>query len=439
MDHREQHGCLSIRELGVRAGGARLVEDVSLDLEPGQVVGLIGPNGAGKSTLLRSIAGVGHGGEATSMQLDGDDLLRISARDIARRMAYVSQTAPDTHGFTALEVVLTGRYPHLRRMEVEGARDRAIARDAMERTETDAFAERDAATLSGGERQRVFVARALAQDGQVLVLDEPTASLDVRHQLAVFELARQVAARGVTVVAAVHDLRLAARFCDRLVLMCRGRILADGTPAEVLTADRIAAVFGVRAAVHQDPVTGYLAIEFGAPAQPAPVEQAATRLHVICGGGSGSEILRELATNGFRVTAGPLGEGDIDLLTARSLGIDALAHPPFAPVDDELHERHKEAVSASDITVLCDADFGAGNVRSIGAARAAHQLVVLETRSIAERDFTGGRASHSYAALRPARRVSTVADLLSTIHSLIDEQVGSSASPIASGTQEKAS
>ncbi|MCY3958456.1 MAG: ABC transporter ATP-binding protein [Chloroflexi bacterium] len=261
----ERTASIRADELGFRVEAKALLERVRLHADQGQLVGLIGPNGAGKSTLLRAIAGVLRPQEG-AVWLEGEELKTIPARDVAARMALVPQIAPYTHGFTARELVLMGRYPHLGRFQIEGPNDERIAREAMELTETDEFAERTLDTLSGGERQRVFVSRALAQQPRVLLLDEPTANLDVLHKLRVLDLVRQLVDEGLTAVAAIHDLGMAARYCDRLVLLSEGRVLADGTPAEVLAPDIIEAAFGVRSAVYPDPVTGSLVVSLIAPA-----------------------------------------------------------------------------------------------------------------------------------------------------------------------------
>ncbi len=261
----ERTASIRADELGFRVEAKALLERVRLHADQGQLVGLIGPNGAGKSTLLRAIAGVLRPQEG-AVWLEGEELNSMPARDVAARMALVPQIAPYTHGFTARELVLMGRYPHLGRFEIEGAADEAIAREAMELTETEEFAERTLDTLSGGERQRVFVSRALAQQPRVLLLDEPTANLDVLHKLRVLDLVRQLVDEGLTAVAAIHDLGMAARYCDRLVLLSEGRVLADGTPEEVLAPVIIEAAFGVRSAVYPDPVTGSLVVSLIAPA-----------------------------------------------------------------------------------------------------------------------------------------------------------------------------
>ena len=264
---------LSAEGLSYSVETQTLLDSVYLHAEQGRFVGLIGPNGAGKSTLLRALSGMlrhQHG----AVLLEGTDLRSMSSRDVAASMALVSQIAPYTHGFTSFELVLMGRYPHLGRFQIEGREDNRIARDAMRQTDTERFADRTLDTLSGGERQRVFVSRALAQQPRILLLDEPTSNLDVFHQLKVLDLVRQLVNEGLTAVAAIHDLHMAARYCDRLVLLSDGRVLAEGRPEEVLTPEAIESAFGVRCAVYPDPVTGSLAISLIGPADtPTPVAE----------------------------------------------------------------------------------------------------------------------------------------------------------------------
>lgn len=242
-----------------------LLDRVDMRAERGQFVGLIGPNGAGKSTLLRTLSGVLRHQQG-AVWLEGSDLGAMPARDVAAMLALVPQIAPYTQGFTAFELVLMGRYPHLGRFAVEGQADDRIARDAMLLTETDHFAPRTLDTLSGGERQRVFLARALAQQPRVLLLDEPTSNLDILHQLTILGLVRQLVDNGLTAIAAIHDLNLAARYCDRLVLLSNGRVVTEGAPEEVLTPETIESAFGVRSAIYREPVTGALAISLIEPA-----------------------------------------------------------------------------------------------------------------------------------------------------------------------------
>ena len=250
---------IDARDVTFSVEARRLLDRVDLQARRGQFVGLIGPNGAGKSTLLRAISSVLKI-EQGAISLEGEDLRALGAKRIASSLALVPQIAPYTQGFTTFELVLMGRYPHLGRLQVEGEHDDRIAAEAMRLTETDRFAERTLDTLSGGERQRVFIARALAQEPRVLLLDEPTSNLDILHQLKILTLVRRLVDDGLTAVAAIHDLNLAARFCDRLVVLAEGRVLAEGSAAEVLTPETIEVAFGVRSEIHRDPATGALMV-----------------------------------------------------------------------------------------------------------------------------------------------------------------------------------
>ncbi|MBI3972526.1 MAG: ABC transporter ATP-binding protein [Chloroflexi bacterium] len=244
---------LSVEDVGYRVDAAQLLDTITVRASAGEFVGLVGPNGAGKSTLLRAIDHIIRP-SAGSIRLDGRALADLSPRQIARIVALVPQSTVLDFGFTCVQVVLMGRNPHLAPLRPEGSADWSIAHDAMAATETLEFAHRSIVEMSGGERQRVFVARALAQQPRLLLLDEPTSNLDVGHQLQILDLVSDLVTRGVTAIAAIHDLNLAARYCHRLVLLHRGRIRASGPVAEVLTPEHLAATFGVHAVVGPDPV-----------------------------------------------------------------------------------------------------------------------------------------------------------------------------------------
>lgn len=432
MRHAEDNGtvhALAARDLVYSVDAARLLDEVSLSADEGEFIGLIGPNGAGKTTFLRSIAGLLRTQEG-SVSLEGTDLRRMSARDVARIQAHVPQIAAYTFGFTSMEVVLMGRYPHMGRFQVEGAADRRIARESMELTETEDFADRTITTLSGGERQRVLVARALAQQPRILLLDEPTSNLDIQHQLKVLDIVQGLVADGMTAVAAIHDLSLAARYCHRLVLMLHGRVLAQGPPAQVLTPANIEAAFGVRAVVFQDPFTGSPSISLLDQARPGDRTSSGARVHVVCGGGTGARLMYELQRAGFTVTAGVLGAGDTDRSAADILGVDYVPVPAFSPIDRELHARHVDLVEASDVTVLCDLPIGADNLRNLEALTSVRRLVLIENTPFSERDFTDGAALKLFEALTPVARCRTTDEAIAAIHEetsrMADARAGSS-------------
>lgn len=247
---------LEIRDLTVAYGELVALRLVSLSLGTGELVGLVGPNGSGKSTLIRAITRLvrplgGH------IRLDGKEVGRLSQRELARWAAVVPQNPYLPDAFTVLEVALMGRTPHLGLLQSEGRADLAAVRRALEQTDVWRLASRRMGELSGGERQRVLVARALAQETPLLLLDEPTAHLDMGHQAAVLDLVRQLCRRGgKAVLAAVHDLSLAGQYCDRLVMLNEGRIVGEGKPEEVLSPQLLASVYGTRVSVFPHPLTG---------------------------------------------------------------------------------------------------------------------------------------------------------------------------------------
>ncbi|MFI6484758.1 ABC transporter ATP-binding protein [Nonomuraea sp. NPDC050663] len=220
-----------------------IVHSADLTVNEGEFVGLLGPNGCGKSTLLRS-AYRALRPAAGLITVEGVDLVRLTARESARRTAVVAQETPSELDFTVAEMVAMGRTPHKRPLDRTTTADELICAQSLERVGAGHLTKRHFATLSGGEKQRVLIARALAQQSRLLLLDEPTNHLDIRHQLEILRLVRGL---GVSTLAALHDLNQAATSCDRLYLMDGGRIVAGGTPDEVLTPERISQVYGVRA------------------------------------------------------------------------------------------------------------------------------------------------------------------------------------------------
>ena len=417
MRHANDNGAfhkLAALDLVYQVDAARLLDSVYLQADSGEFIGLIGPNGAGKTTFLKAVSGLVRSQEGT-VHLDGHDLRGMSARDIARLQALVPQIAAFTFGFTSLEVVLMGRYPHMGRLQVEGAEDRRIASEVMGLTETEAFADRPLTTLSGGERQRVFVARALAQQPQILLLDEPTSNLDIMHQLKVLDIVQGLVAQGITAVAAIHDLTLAARYCQRLVLMSEGRVLAQGAPEEVLTSTNIEEAFHVRAVIVQDPFTGKPTVNPLDQSQSSASQGYEARVHVVCGGGTGARLMYELQRAGFTVTAGVLGAGDTDRSAADILDIGYVPVPAFSTIDQETHLRHLGLVEASDIAVLCDMPVGAANLRNLEALRSARRLITLEGVPLEERDFTGEAAQELFQELSPITRCSSLHEALAAV------------------------
>ncbi len=249
---------LSVADVTVELDGATILAGGGLVVETGEFVGLVGPNGSGKSTLLRTIYRALRP-QAGAVRVGGADVWDLSARASAQRTAAVVQESASDFDLTVVEVVAMGRNPHTGSFDRETRADRELCGEALRRVDMTDFADRDFATLSGGEKQRVFVARAIAQESRLLVLDEPTNHLDIRSQLELLDLVRSL---GVTTIAAMHDLALAAAHCDRVYVLEAGAVVACGAPHDVLTADLVARVFGVALRDWRDAQTGRTRLAF---------------------------------------------------------------------------------------------------------------------------------------------------------------------------------
>ncbi|WP_202486077.1 ABC transporter ATP-binding protein [Streptomyces sp. SID4985] len=265
---------LAAHDVTVAYGGTDVVHGAAITLRPGEVTVLVGPNGSGKSTLLRTLArlqrprsatltlggggGDGEGGQAGQGQqsLDG---LALTAREFARRVALLTQGRPTPSGLTVRDIVEFGRYPHRGRWSRADPRGADVIRRALALTDLEGLADRGAEHLSGGQLQRVWLASCLAQDTGVLLLDEPTTCLDLRYQVELLDLMRDLAdEHGIAVGAVLHDLDQAAAVADRITLLSAGRVVADGRPEDVLTSERLTETYGIRIDVDPDPLTGRL-------------------------------------------------------------------------------------------------------------------------------------------------------------------------------------
>ena len=253
---------LDARRVDLRIDGRLIVDGVDCTVAAGTFSALIGPNGAGKSTLLRVLAGVDRP-EAGTVRFGPDNLFALSRRQRARLVGFVEQDSGTELSLSVREVVALGRIPHQGFFGDATAEDHAVIESALDAADVRALAERDVTTLSGGERQRVLLARALAQQPRLLVLDEPSNHLDIAAQLAVLGLLRSLASSGVTVLAALHDLNLASAYCDHVIVLRNGVVFAAGPTAEIITPRLVRAVYGVRATVLEHPQTGRPMVAFG--------------------------------------------------------------------------------------------------------------------------------------------------------------------------------
>lgn len=348
------------KDISVGYGDKTIIDQLSVTIDQGGFLGILGPNGCGKTTLLRSLTRVLKPNKG-AVFIDGKTIEAYESKEFARTVGCVSQETEAAFAFTVKDIVLMGRHPHIGKLLPLSERDYEIADEAMKFTNVLHLKDRFVTELSGGERQRVMIAKTIAQQPQILLLDEPTNHLDICHQIEILQLIRNLTPEK-TIIGVFHDLNLASYFCDRLILMDKGAIVAIGTPAEVLTPERIYRVFSVKMLVSPHPLTGkpFLIPQYG-------VSRGAgsKHIHVISGGGNGVELLYSLSLHGFTVTAGVLSVNDSDAVAALSLCIDTISEPPFAPVSAASAEHLRHVLETADAVVVTAMPVGMGNLSNI--------------------------------------------------------------------------
>ncbi|HTY74453.1 MAG TPA: heme ABC transporter ATP-binding protein [Candidatus Nanoarchaeia archaeon] len=386
---------LNVNGIECRYGSIKILEDVHLTVKEGNFVGILGPNGSGKSTLLKSISRTlkPHKG---AVLLDKTDVYSMKSVELAKHMAVVPQENVIGFSFTAVDIVLMGRNPHMTRFQMENERDMAIVRKAMERTNTWQFAGRPINELSGGEKQRVVIARALAQEPEILLLDEPLTHLDMINQLEVMDLVKELCTKeGMIVLAVIHDLNLAARYCDNALLLKNGKVWAAGPIDQVLTSENIKTVFKVDCIVKKSPVTNSLYIIPLSIQKNVPCKKCA--IHVIAGAGTGTLIMKALVDEGYTVTAGVLNMLDTDYETTELLKIPSVTEAPFSPITEQSKKANLDLINKAAIVVMTSVPFGFGNLSNLEAAMEAVKngvkTYVIDEVPIETRDFTGGKAA----------------------------------------------
>ena len=393
---------LRISSIDCYYGSIKALDNVAFSVREGEFVGILGPNGSGKTTLLRAISRTLKPRVGTVL-LDDTSIYDMENREVAKNVAVVPQETIATFDFTALDIVLMGRTPYIDRFRQESREDLAIVKRVMKLTNTWHFAERLVNELSGGEKQRIIIARALTQEPQLLLLDEPTTHLDISNQLEIMDLIKHLCeTKKLLIVAVFHDFNLAARYCDSIILLNDGKIVAVGKSDETLTSENVRKVFSVDTIVKKHPVTGFLHV---IPiSRPINQQQKSLSVHLICGCGTGSPLMKILKDEGYFVTAGVLNLLDTDQETAQLLKIPITSEAPFSPITEEAHTANLQMISKAKVIVITPTQFGDGNLRNLNAAETALEkgipTILLEDGSIEERDFTNGKATNYITKLK---------------------------------------
>ncbi len=394
---------LKIENINCSLDNTLILKDVNFKVNRGDFLGIVGPNGSGKTTLLRAISGI-LPLIKFKVYLERKDVSRMDKKKIARKIAMVPQNTFINFPFTAIQVVMMGRNPYLSKFERERKKDLEKVKESMLLTKTWYLKNKKVTQISGGEMQRVIIAQALVQAPDIIFLDEPTAHLDINHELEILSLITRLnKEKLLTAVLVTHNLNLAARYCKKLILLKEGKIYAQGEIEDILTSENIKNVFHIKALVKKHPLTGSiytLPIYFNGKTKAAK----GGKIHLVCGGGSGSSLLRMLWERGFEVTAGVLNVFDADFETATLLNIPTVGEAPFSPITNESYQKNMAMIRDSKIVILTEVPFGEGNLLNLRAVRQALKekirVMVISKIPIKERDYTKGRIIQIFEDLK---------------------------------------
>lgn len=392
---------ISVEKLSFSYGLKKVLEQVDMNIKKGSFFCIVGPNGSGKSTLL-SVISASLKPQKGVVYLEGRNIDQMKNRSIAKLLSFVPQNTSLEFDFKVSDVVLMGRYPYVNKLRGETQADLEIAEKAMQYTNTTHLRDRSFMELSGGERQRVILAQALAQEPEILILDEPVSHLDLQHQVEILNLIKKMCVdKKLTAITVLHDLNMASAYSDYIVMMKEGEVKRQGTPFETLTTVSIKEIFNTDVYVSVSPVGNKPYIY--ALIRPN-IEKRGIWVHVICGGGSGSDIIGKLHSEGFELSSGVLTIGDLDWKISKENDMQIAEEVPFVEISEEAYAKNKELAVEADILVLTGLYFGKSNIRNLELLLdmdlEGKPIFILEDSSFAERDYTEGAALYIYEKIK---------------------------------------
>ena len=339
---------ITTEKMSVGYDGNPLIEAVEIALRKGEILTLLGPNGAGKSTILKSIARQ-LSLIAGTVQLDGKDMKSLTGTELSKKMAVVMTSRLRADLMTCEDVVATGRYPYTGRLGVLRKEDHAAVENAMELVQVAEIGDSLFDWISDGQRQRVMLARAICQEPEILILDEPTSYLDVRHKLEFLSILQKLCReRQLTVILSLHELELAEKISDRILCVNGRTVDRIGTPEEVMTEGYITQLYGIRMGSYDEESSD---MELAAP-------EGTPEVFVIAGAGSGRKVYRRLQREGIPFATGVLYENDLDYPVAKALAVEVIAERPFEPVSRTTLQAAKERLERCDSVICCRENFG---------------------------------------------------------------------------------
>lgn len=346
-----QNNVLTAHDLAVGYGSEILIDNIRISLLPGKIVTLIGPNGAGKSTILKTISRQIKplGG---AVYIGKEELAGFKGEELAKKMSLLMTVRTDPELMTCREAVGAGRYPYTGRLGILSTEDKRAVAEAMELTDVSGLADRDISRISDGQRQRVMLARAICQEPKILVLDEPTSFLDIRHKLKLLDILRRlVREKGLAVIMSMHELDMAERISDHVICVGNNGIEGQGAPEEIFTSERITALYGIEKGSFEERFcTAELAPPTGEP-----------RVFVIAGNGSGTGVFRKFQRLDIPFAAGVIHENDIDFPAAAALAARVISEKPFEPVSNENEQAAREIIDSCEQVICCLDSYGSMN------------------------------------------------------------------------------
>ncbi len=402
---------LKLENINFSYAKQKILHEINFHLKEHEFIGIIGPNGSGKSTLLKNISKLLDPDEGY-IYLDKNLLNDYSYQELAKKMAVVPQDTNVSFNFTVYDLVMMGRNPYQDRWGRVSKEDKKKVEEALQLTDTAKFKDKSIKNLSGGERQRVIIARAIVQEPELLLLDEPTASLDINYQRNIFDLISDLNEElEMAVLAVSHDLNLISQYCERLILLHKGKIYSMGEVEEVITKANISEVYNTDVDIKYNPITErpYVII---IPRQKGSQQMRAHdfKVHLICGGGTGNDIMNILNDLNIGVSTGVLNRGDSDWESAKRFNFEVVEIPPFAPIDERAVQENKEKMQKADLIIISDTPFGWGNLDNIKVLADFNDkdILFMMNNDLQKRDFTEGKFTELYEEIKENNNVNEI-------------------------------
>ncbi len=392
-----------------------ILTNISTEFEKGYFYGILGPNGCGKTTLLNILSGISDNQEGKV--LFGNEEINIwTIKQRAKKIAYVHQKKDTLEfDFSVRDIIIMGRYAYLSRFNPISLDDNKVVDDIINEMGIDNIKDKSYLKLSGGEQQKVTIARAIAQEADILLLDEPTSHLDINYQIELMEFFRKLVSKGIIVIAVLHDLNLATQFCDKLVLMKKGRIISSGLVEEVITEENILNSYNIKVHISRNPITNSILIS---PLQKnrlyclnneKNLHGHLFHIHILVGGGSAIRILNSVQD--YDISIGVVNVLDDDYSLAEKLNYEIISEAPFSPISESAIEKLKQVLRKTDLIIVSNMPFGNANIKNLEIINQFEgKIILFNETSIKDRDFTNGHAEKLYNSISRKTKVEIITD-----------------------------